>query len=413
MAEMTPATEVAASLPLAVDPEDGEQVGGTTGFVVLYLPPRQDPAPRGWRPVLRRFGGAVGAASTAALFAAVVLFLFIGYGLVDNRWYHVLGVEGGSMAPTILPGDLIVLVRPPAVVEPGMILTLEVDGKVVTHRVVEVLSNGRFVTKGDANNISDDFSHNQVRVVGQYAFRIPAIGSVLSRFHRVTAPPSGAWLLDRAVVGGSAEVAKPSAAVIDFGPLPISIPQPDPGLRRIAQLGSDNSAQQITVFVRSITAPRRISEIPLSSVELCFRDACIPNSGAAADKDGRVAVSFDPSAMAGIVGASRGVLTFTVQGSLRSGGTFAGRDTVEVVTSTTLESPTPTPDAVPVVTPDASPTPTAGVTLTPTPDVVPTPAPISPAEPTPTPTPNAEPAPTPTSAPTLDATLTPDATPGP
>lgn len=203
MAEIAPRLAPAASGLSAFDAEDGELAGATTGFVVSYLPKRPDREPQ-WRVGLRRIGRVVGAALTAALVAAVLGSLFIGYGLVDNRWYHVLGIEGGSMAQTILPGDLIVLARPPAVVEPGMILTLEVDGQIVTHRVFKVLPDGRFITKGDANDVPDDFGRNRVRVVGQYIFRIPAIGSALSALHRVTAPRSGAWLVDRAAVGAEA-----------------------------------------------------------------------------------------------------------------------------------------------------------------------------------------------------------------
>ena len=38
-----------------------------------------------------------------------------------------------------------------------------------------------FVTKGDANRSPDDFSRNEVRVVGQYRARIPLLGRVLNR----------------------------------------------------------------------------------------------------------------------------------------------------------------------------------------------------------------------------------------
>ncbi len=146
-----------------------------------------------------------GVALDTALIAAVVLAVFVAYGLVNNRWYHVLVVEGGSMYPTITAGDLIVITPPPAQIEPGMILTMEVDNSVVTHRVEKVNPDGTFVTKGDANSVGDDFSGNTVGVVGQYLFRIPLIGNLLPTGDAAVAHASGAWFSALLTVGGSAE----------------------------------------------------------------------------------------------------------------------------------------------------------------------------------------------------------------
>lgn len=132
----------------------------------------------------------------ALLIAAIGLTLFVGYGLIDNAWYRVLAVRGGSMQPTISPGDLIVITRPPDDVEEGMILTLQVDGAVVTHRVVAVRHDGTFVTQGDANDSRDDFSANQVRIVGVYRFMIPWLGNLVDLF-----VGSGAWASTSGDVG--------------------------------------------------------------------------------------------------------------------------------------------------------------------------------------------------------------------
>jgi signal peptidase I len=141
----------------------------------------------------RRTGGRV---VRGALLAGIAVTLFIAYGLIDNAWYHVLAVRGGSMAPTITAGDLIVITRPPARVEEGQVLTLQIDGAVVTHRVVEVRPDGTFVTQGDANTSRDDFTANTVRIVGEYRFSIPFVGTVVDW---VT---SGAWFVDQASAAG-------------------------------------------------------------------------------------------------------------------------------------------------------------------------------------------------------------------
>jgi signal peptidase I len=126
----------------------------------------------------RRAARVAGRASAALV---VVFVVFLAYGtLVDNRWYKVVSIEGGSMEPTIHSGDAIVLSRPPDRVQEGMILTLQVEGRIVTHRVVDVRADGTFVTKGDANQVADDFTGLDVEIVGEYRARLPLIGRVLS-----------------------------------------------------------------------------------------------------------------------------------------------------------------------------------------------------------------------------------------
>lgn len=102
------------------------------------------------------------------------------------------------MEPAISTGDLIVITRPPHQIEVGQVLTLEVDGQIVTHRVVEVRPDGSFVTQGDANDSRDDFSGNTVRVVGQLQFSLPLIGALIDPI------VSGAWFSDQASAASSA-----------------------------------------------------------------------------------------------------------------------------------------------------------------------------------------------------------------
>jgi signal peptidase I len=182
-------------------------------MTILGAPPERPPDGSGTmtgtpplaagRGPLRRLWRMAGLVLDAALLATLVLVLFVGYGLIDNRWYHLVAVRGGSMAPTIEPGDLIVITRPPTRVEPGMILTLEVDGAVVTHRVVQVQADGSFVTKGDANDVRDDFSGHTVRVVGEYQARIPGLGGLLPVGEPRKLGSTGAWFDGGATLGAS------------------------------------------------------------------------------------------------------------------------------------------------------------------------------------------------------------------
>ncbi len=170
---------------------------------VEAVAPRPLPLTRRRR-ALRLVRRIVGLAFDAALVAAVVFAVFVAYGLINNRWYHVLVVKGASMTPTISAGDLVVITRPPDQIEPGMILTMEVDNSVVTHRVATVNSDGSFVTKGDANSVGDDFSANDVRVVGQVVLRIPLVGNLLPAGDPGPVTASGAWFSSSASLGASA-----------------------------------------------------------------------------------------------------------------------------------------------------------------------------------------------------------------
>ena len=126
-----------------------------------------------------RVGWLLGSLVEAALIAALALAVFIGAGLVGNPWYRLVTIEGGSMAPTISRGDLIVVAPAPSKVEPGMILVMTVGDQVVTHRVVVVNADGSFVTRGDANGVNDAWGSQPVTVEGQYLATVPVLGHVL------------------------------------------------------------------------------------------------------------------------------------------------------------------------------------------------------------------------------------------
>ncbi len=92
-----------------------------------------------WAVWLRRVAGAA--------LAAVALVL---------AWSHgVLYVEGGSMRPTLYPGDLIVYTRVAAEPQRGDLAVFAHDGDLVVHRVVRVKPDGSLRMRGDANTAAD------------------------------------------------------------------------------------------------------------------------------------------------------------------------------------------------------------------------------------------------------------------
>jgi hypothetical protein len=140
----------------------------------------------------------------------------------------------------------------------------------------------------------------------------------------------------------------------------LATPTPTPGMAATVRivphtinLGANGD---ITAFIDGLPDPYLLSEIDLSSVQLCYQGACAPSDGAATlDGNAHVAANFTRPALAGLVGTDRGDLVLTVQGSLKDGSTFSGTASVTVIGDGT-------PDATPTATPGTTPTPTPTAT---------------------------------------------------
>lgn len=97
--------------------------------------------------------------------------------------WQVLTEQTGSMAPVLLPGDVVV-VRPvsPSSIRAGDVVTFpspEGTGKLITHRVVSTIPAGNdvtVVTRGDANNDSERWTVKSDGRIGRAVYRLPAIG---------------------------------------------------------------------------------------------------------------------------------------------------------------------------------------------------------------------------------------------
>ncbi|MEO8470196.1 MAG: signal peptidase I [Chloroflexota bacterium] len=151
--------------------QDGIRGSGTAvpGLADLSLPSVRQP----------RVSRVLWAAVDASLIGTFLLVLFIGFGLVGNRWYNIIGIESGSMAPTFAAGDLVVVLPPPARIETGMVLVMTVGTEHVTHRVVAVNGDGTFATRGDANTVNDAWVGREIKVDGLYVGTIPWLGNIL------------------------------------------------------------------------------------------------------------------------------------------------------------------------------------------------------------------------------------------
>ena len=88
--------------------------------------------------------------------------------------YTVLKVETGSMEPTLKVGDYIVIQNcDPETLKEGNIISYyskqsDIEGMLVTHRIKTVLSDGTFITMGDANTIADSVPVTSDTILGVY-----------------------------------------------------------------------------------------------------------------------------------------------------------------------------------------------------------------------------------------------------
>jgi signal peptidase len=89
-------------------------------------------------------------------------------------------IDGGSMTPALRRGDVILLRDAGAdSIAVGSVITFSDPAdpdRLVTHRVVGIEPDGRLVTRGDANAVSDSTLVALDAVRGRAVLRIPAVG---------------------------------------------------------------------------------------------------------------------------------------------------------------------------------------------------------------------------------------------
>ncbi len=126
------------------------------------------------------------------MIARVLAMLVLGVGLsglLGLLTSQVLIVRTGSMAPALQPGDAVVIgpaSRPLAV---GDIVTYQVQGRLITHRIAGV-DGEAFITKGDANEAVDPWKVSPAEVRGSVLLRIPCAGYLLAFLRQ-----PGGWFL--------------------------------------------------------------------------------------------------------------------------------------------------------------------------------------------------------------------------
>ena len=105
----------------------------------------------------------------------VLILILVGLGFI----YFVPGyglylVRSESMSPAINMGDLIITGPVNGEVKEGDIITYELNGELVTHRVHSIEDS--IVTKGDAVEDPDPWTVQDSSIQGTYLFKIPYVG---------------------------------------------------------------------------------------------------------------------------------------------------------------------------------------------------------------------------------------------
>lgn len=109
-------------------------------------------------------------------FAAVIIIIIM--MIVGIGPLKIIGIETPSMTPNINVGDAVVIdknANKDKLKEKDIIAYKNADGVLVIHRIINVNSDGTFITKGDYNNTSDPLYVNKKQVVGKVMLKIPYI----------------------------------------------------------------------------------------------------------------------------------------------------------------------------------------------------------------------------------------------
>jgi signal peptidase I len=107
-----------------------------------------------------------------AIIIGLIILLLLFFKFVPGYGFYV--VQSGSMVPAVGVGNL-VFTGPPGAVQIGQIVTFQVDGEIVTHRVVSI-EGDQIVTQGDANKSPDPRPISAADIRGTYLFQFPGIG---------------------------------------------------------------------------------------------------------------------------------------------------------------------------------------------------------------------------------------------
>lgn len=120
------------------------------------------------------------------LFLAIIGLLII-FTISSNSsllgGYNSYLVQSGSMEPTIMTGDIIVIHPKDEYVRHDVITFRNSEGSIISHRIIDEKEKGNsktFITKGDANQAEDEGTVSPSDILGAVAFVVPKIGFLVA-----------------------------------------------------------------------------------------------------------------------------------------------------------------------------------------------------------------------------------------
>lgn len=117
-----------------------------------------------------------------AVLIGVVGFVTLSSSNVNIPYKSFL-IQSGSMEPSIMTGDVILITAKPNYSDRDVITYYDHGKRVVTHRILETTKIGNeeaYVTKGDANQSQDPVPVKKSDVIGTVVMTIPKLGYLVS-----------------------------------------------------------------------------------------------------------------------------------------------------------------------------------------------------------------------------------------
>ncbi len=115
---------------------------------------------------------------------SLLVVLFLSLGTILHTDVPLAVVSSWSMEPTLHVGDLVV-VKGQSSYEPGDIVVYTTGHSLVVHRIVRVLDDGTFLTKGDANLYADAIHPRLDQIKGKVILVAPYFGSLKLFFEKI------------------------------------------------------------------------------------------------------------------------------------------------------------------------------------------------------------------------------------
>ena len=110
------------------------------------------------------------------IFIALIVYFTSGYFK-----YYSIAIATGSMTPNIYKGDVVIINQKYSLksLDVGDVIAFKYADRIIVHRIVKIQETATdriFYTKGDANNVMDDYAVYPSYIMGTVDYRIPYVG---------------------------------------------------------------------------------------------------------------------------------------------------------------------------------------------------------------------------------------------